>query len=209
MLLSPACASYDQYRNFEVRGEHFRQLVTALPGIVLRTTVSNREADMSFSRADRSSSGAGGSRSTTRCCSRILVLIGVGLVLSLAASPAVALKKGLPAFYFVERHVLFAALGVLVMLAVSLLDAAPVRRLALVAARGRARGHGVRAGHGPRDQRRAALAAHRRHSLQPSEFAKPAFVVLSAWLFAEASGAPTCRRCRSPLPSTWRSPRCW
>ena len=33
VLLSPACASFDQYRNFEVRGDKFRELVRALPGV--------------------------------------------------------------------------------------------------------------------------------------------------------------------------------
>jgi UDP-N-acetylmuramoylalanine--D-glutamate ligase len=36
VLLSPACASYDQYSNFEVRGDHFRSLVRALPGIEVK-----------------------------------------------------------------------------------------------------------------------------------------------------------------------------
>jgi UDP-N-acetylmuramoylalanine--D-glutamate ligase len=36
VLLSPACASFDQYRNFEVRGDAFRGLVLALPGLVAK-----------------------------------------------------------------------------------------------------------------------------------------------------------------------------
>jgi UDP-N-acetylmuramoylalanine--D-glutamate ligase len=34
VLLSPACASFDQYRNFEIRGDAFRELVRALPGLL-------------------------------------------------------------------------------------------------------------------------------------------------------------------------------
>ena len=34
VLLSPACASFDQFRNFEVRGDAFKAAVRALPGFV-------------------------------------------------------------------------------------------------------------------------------------------------------------------------------
>lgn len=36
VLLSPACASYDQFKNFEMRGHAFRELVAARPDVVMR-----------------------------------------------------------------------------------------------------------------------------------------------------------------------------
>jgi UDP-N-acetylmuramoylalanine--D-glutamate ligase len=38
--LSPACASFDQFRNFEVRGDAFREAVAALPGIDLNRSAA-------------------------------------------------------------------------------------------------------------------------------------------------------------------------
>jgi len=120
----------------------------------------------------------------------ILVIIGAGLLLSLAASPSIALKRGLPTFYFVERHLVFALAAVAVMLGVSLLSPAGVRRLALgllvaalllmvlVLVTG-AEINGAR--------RWLHVAGY---SLQPSEIAKPAFVVISAWLLAESERRP-------------------
>src|SRR5271155_5478799 len=37
VLLSPACASFDQYRNFELRGDAFQTLVRALPGVTFKS----------------------------------------------------------------------------------------------------------------------------------------------------------------------------
>jgi cell division protein FtsW len=120
----------------------------------------------------------------------ILVIVGAGIVLSLAASPAIAIKRGLPTFYFVERHLVFALASVAVLLTVSLLSPRGVRRLALTVLVSAftlmvfvllfgAEVNGAR-----------RWLHFGTYSLQPSEFAKPAFVVLSAWLLVEGERRP-------------------
>jgi len=120
----------------------------------------------------------------------ILVIIGAGLVLSLAASPAIALKRGLPTFYFVERHAAFALASMVIVVAASLLSPPAVRRLSLVVLAVALALMALVLVVG------AEINGARRwlhvggYSLQPSEFAKPAFVVLSAWLLSESARRP-------------------
>lgn len=119
----------------------------------------------------------------------LLMLIGAGLIMSLAASPAIAVKKGLPAFHFVERHVVFASVSVVVMLLVSLLGPRYVRRLALGLMLLAIVGMIAVLVFGPEINGARRWINVFGLSLQPSELAKPGFVVASAWLLVEARRA--------------------
>lgn len=145
---------------------------------------------MKFSRADRSRLAEWWFTVDHALIFAILLLVGAGLVLSLAASPAVALKKGLPAYYFVERHVAFSAGGVVIMLAVSLLGPASIRRLGLAVFAVALVGLVAVYFTGDEINGARRWLSIQGHSVQPSEFAKPAFVVVSAWLLAEARRRP-------------------
>ena len=115
----------------------------------------------------------------------ILVLMGVGVIVSLAASPAVADSKGLEAFYFVKRHVVIVLAGALLMVTLSLQSPRMIRRIALVTflASIAAMVYILVAGEAVNGARRWVRVMGM--SLQPSELAKPAFIVLAAWAFAE------------------------
>lgn len=120
----------------------------------------------------------------------ILAIAGAAVILSLAASPAIAIRRGLPTYYFVERQLVFIAAGVALMLAVSLLSPASVRRLALAVLATCLVGMVVVLVSGTEINGARRWLYVFSHSLQPSEFIKPAFVVLCAWLLAERQRRP-------------------
>ncbi|MCU0912666.1 MAG: putative lipid II flippase FtsW [Rhodobacteraceae bacterium] len=114
-------------------------------------------------------------------------LFGIGLLLGLAASVPLAERNGLAPFYYVERQMAFGGMALAAMVLTSMLSPDLVRRLAVL-------GFavvfvsllllpflGTDFGKGATRWYSLGFA-----SVQPSEFLKPAFVVLCAWLMAAA-----------------------
>jgi cell division protein FtsW len=117
-------------------------------------------------------------------------LIGFGVVLSLAASPPVAERIGYDGLHFVRRHLAMLPLAVGVMFAVSLQPPRTIRRIAAI-------GFAVSvvllaltfvSGVEIKGARRWINLPGL--SLQPSEFVKPTFAVVAAWLFTEQKLRP-------------------
>lgn len=143
-----------------------------------------------FSRADRSRLAQWWFTVDRPLLTTVFALYAIGLVVSLAASPAVALKMDLDLFHFVERHLVFALAGALIMLAISLLDPRSVRRLALIVLIASLAGMAYALAVGPDWNGSRRWLRLPGLTFQPSEFAKPAFVVVIAVLLAERDNRP-------------------
>jgi cell division protein FtsW len=119
-----------------------------------------------------------------------ITLFGLGVMLSFAASPAVAERIGLGSFFFVQRHALFIVPSIAIMIGLSFLTPRKIRRVAAVmlitslALMVFALFFGMEV----KGARRWISIGS--FSLQPSEFMKPAFVVVCAWLLAERARHP-------------------
>jgi cell division protein FtsW len=145
---------------------------------------------MSFDRSDPSPMGRWWWTVDRWTLTALLGLVGLGFVLSMAATPPVAERIGLDPFHFVRRQAAMLPIALAIMLIVSMLDPRQVRRLALAVFLGAIALLALTFFIG------AEIKGARRwinlggFSLQPSEFAKPAFAVLAAWLFAQARHEP-------------------
>ncbi len=124
----------------------------------------------------------------------ILMLFGIGILLGLAASPPLAERNGLAPFYYVQRQAFFGGLALTAMFLTSLMTPVLVRRLAVIGflisfvALALLPVLGTDFGKGAVRWYSFGFA-----SLQPSEFLKPGFVVVTAWMMAasqEINGPP-------------------
>lgn len=120
----------------------------------------------------------------------ILTLMLIGIVLLLAASPPVAIRLGIDPFHFVHKQVIFLIPAVAVMLSTSLLSPRQVRRLALAIFLVSLVLVAATLAIGPEIKGARRWLTLFGISIQPSEFMKPAFVVLAAWAFSESGRRP-------------------
>jgi cell division protein FtsW len=113
-----------------------------------------------------------------------------GIILSLAASPPVAARLGLDPFHFVNRHIVFLIPTIGVLLVTSFLSPRGVRRVALIVFIISLCLVAVTPFFGAEIKGAKRWLVIAGINIQPSEFLKPAFVVLIAWLFAESTRKP-------------------
>ncbi|UDL94813.1 MULTISPECIES: FtsW/RodA/SpoVE family cell cycle protein [Lichenihabitans] len=111
------------------------------------------------------------------------LLMILGIVLAMAGSPAVAERLGLSTFYFVRHQAMFMLPAAALLIATSFLSPRDTRRAALLLF---VVGMGLiivalMFGHEVKGSRRWIFG------IQPSEFVKPAFVILAAWAFSEGA----------------------
>ncbi len=120
----------------------------------------------------------------------IIALMLGGLILSLAASPPVATRIGLDPFHFFNRHVLFLLPAFIVLIGVSFLSPRQIRRTALIVLALSIALIVATLLFGPEVKGSRRWITLIGVNIQASESAKPAFVVMAAWLFAESARRP-------------------
>ena len=143
-----------------------------------------------FARTDRSVLGRWWWTVDRWTLAAVITLMLSGVVLIMAASPPVAERIGADAFHFVRRHFVFLVPAVGLLLSVSLLSPRGVRRAAVaifvlsvvMLVVTPIFGNEIKGA-----RRWISIGAF---SLQASEFVKPAFAVVAAWLFSEAKRTP-------------------
>ncbi len=118
------------------------------------------------------------------------LLIAFGAVMSMAASPAVAERLGYAPLHFVNRQLAAVPVALAIIFGVSLLPPRTVRRVAFVGFAIAVALFALTFVIGVEIKGARRWIDLPGFSLQPSEFVKPTFAVVAAWLFAEQKERP-------------------
>ena len=113
-----------------------------------------------------------------------------GIILCLAASPPVAARIGVDPFHFVDRQVLFLIPAAVVLIATSFLSPREIRQVSIVVFVVSLVLVALTPYFGAEIKGARRWLVILGMNIQPSEFLKPAFVVLIAWLFGESAKRP-------------------
>ena len=126
----------------------------------------------------------------------VATLIGFGVILILAASPAAGQRIGLDGFYLAQRHLLLLPLALGLMFTASLLSPRWVKRIAVIGFAVAVLLCGLTLLVGTEIKGATRWITLAGFSLQPSEILKPTYAVVCAWMFAHAAKDPT-------FPGAW------
>lgn len=122
--------------------------------------------------------------------SAVLLLMSMGVLISMAASPPVAERIGLDSFHFFKSQLFYLFFAVICLITLSFFDTGWVRRASFLGFVGALMLMAAALFFGPEIK-----GAHRwinfgPINLQPSEFAKPCYVVAASWFLAEKTRRP-------------------
>jgi cell division protein FtsW len=142
---------------------------------------------MRFSRTDRSVISEWWFSVDRKLIGSVLAVMVLGALISLAASPGAASRLGEPPMHFFARHLFFLLPSALLLIGASMLNVRQMRRVGLILFFGGLAMIVVALVQGIERNGAVRWLDIGSQSIQPSEFAKPGFVILTAWLFGESS----------------------
>ena len=138
-----------------------------------------------FSRARKTHIGEWWWTVDRQLLASLVLLLLCGAALSFAASPPVAERLGLSSWHFISRHLMFAPIALVVLIGSSFLPPRWARISALFVLVGGLVLLLATLGFGVEVKGARRWISLFGQSVQPSEFIKPAFAVIAAWLFSE------------------------
>jgi cell division protein FtsW len=138
-----------------------------------------------FTRLDRSVLGSWWWTVDRWTLLAVVLLLGMGGVMVLAASPAVATRIGLDNFHFVRRQLFYLPVALTMIVGISLMSPIWVRRMAVILFAGCIVLTLATLVIGPEVKGAKRWLQFGSFTLQPTEFLKPAFAVVAAWMFSQ------------------------